>query len=255
MTVHLFLSPHLDDAVFSCGGTIRHLTNSKNAQVVVMTVMAGDPPDPLPDSPLIRELHARWEAGEHPAQARREEDIAAMKLLGAEYIHLMIPDCVYRTAEGKVLYPHGDEDIFGNVHQDDPAIKAMDMLALPYELTETVFYAPLGLGHHVDHLLVRDWILRLTNYKATAGVYFYEDYPYAEDAVAVQRGMNEFPHELEAAPQTLTEEDFEQKLNAAACYRSQISTFWQNLDEMRQHFHAYNTRSGTLEEKFWSIIS
>jgi len=62
--MHLFLSPHLDDAVYSCGGTIHQLT-SQGTPVQILTFMAGDPPTPLPDTPITRDLHRRWDAAPH----------------------------------------------------------------------------------------------------------------------------------------------------------------------------------------------
>ena len=40
---HLFLSPHYDDAVYSCGGTLASLTTA-GENVTVLTVCAGSPP-------------------------------------------------------------------------------------------------------------------------------------------------------------------------------------------------------------------
>ncbi len=68
--MHLFLSPHPDDAVLSCGGLIHQLTQ-KGEPVTILTVMAGDPPDPLPDTPLVRELHQRRSSRQNPCTSTR----------------------------------------------------------------------------------------------------------------------------------------------------------------------------------------
>ena len=41
--VHLFISPHLDDVVLSCGGYIHRLTTS-GEKVVIVTVITADVP-------------------------------------------------------------------------------------------------------------------------------------------------------------------------------------------------------------------
>jgi len=54
----VFLSPHLDDAVLSCGGFIFELIQ-KGERVEICTICAGDPP-PGELSPLAEMLHQRW---------------------------------------------------------------------------------------------------------------------------------------------------------------------------------------------------
>src|SRR6185369_4067513 len=124
MTIHLFLSPHLDDAVLSCGATIHSLTRS-GASVLILTVTAGQPPESLPESPLVRELHERWRTGENAPAARVEEDRKAVESLGAQVYHMDVPDCIYRTVMGSdgkhmALYPDV-ESLFGEIHVCDEA--------------------------------------------------------------------------------------------------------------------------------------
>src|SRR4030042_1789814 len=58
MEVRVFLSPHLDDAVLSCGGLIARQV-ATNDVVTVLTVSAGEP-GRLPLSALAQSRHARW---------------------------------------------------------------------------------------------------------------------------------------------------------------------------------------------------
>jgi hypothetical protein len=47
-----------------------------------------------------------WGVGANPSGTRREEDIAAVQSVGAEYIHGDLHDALYRTdPDGKALYP------------------------------------------------------------------------------------------------------------------------------------------------------
>src|SRR5215211_5254290 len=94
--MHIYVSPHLDDEVLSCGATIAKL-NAASEDVLVVTVFTGAPTT-LP--PLAFALHKKW--GLQTPQARRLEDIQACQLLGAEFEHLGYQDAIYRVdAAGK----------------------------------------------------------------------------------------------------------------------------------------------------------
>lgn len=252
--MHVFLSPHLDDAILSCGGTIFQLTEDSQKTVIV-NVMAGDPPDPLPVSPLIRELHQRWHIGDNPIAARRHEDEAAAACLGAVSIHMSIADCVYRTADGAVLYPHGDDDLFGPVHPDDPAREQLHHTALPDLSGISHLYAPLGVGNHVDHQLVRDWAWRRIGDYRDASLRFYADYPYSHDETAVQSALDKLgKHPLIEEIILINARAVEAKIAAVAEYKSQISTFWEDLEMMREQIIESMTRTGsTPVERFWRM--
>ena len=60
----IYLAPHLDDAALSCGGQIYQLT-AVGKQVLIVTIIAGDPPQNVVYSDFARELHERWELAEH----------------------------------------------------------------------------------------------------------------------------------------------------------------------------------------------
>jgi len=253
--MHIFLSPHFDDAVYSCGGLIHQLSQRGEA-VKIITVMAGDPPDPLPDTPLIRELHARWNAGVNPISVRRREDEAAAETLNAGTRHLDIPDCVYRTHDDLALYPEGDADIFGQIHADDPAATLLASLDIPYINCATTLYAPMAIGNHVDHVLVRDWALQHTPTPIT--VMLYADYPYSTDATAIDTARNAIhpPITLDSTIIPINPVDFEAKVKAAGYYQSQTSTFWADDQAMKNAIYDYllKTGDGILAERYWRLI-
>ena len=75
MADRVYLSPHLDDAVFSCGGVIYQQT-SMGDEVLVVTICAGEPmTDQL--SPFAQGLHERWGIDQASVEVRREEDLRA----------------------------------------------------------------------------------------------------------------------------------------------------------------------------------
>lgn len=250
--MHLFLSPHFDDAVLSCGGTIYKLTRAGES-VMVLTIMGGALPTPLPATPFVRELHTRWQVGSDPVEARRREDRVALSSLGASVDYLPIPDCVYRIADGTALYPNRDA-IFGEIHPQDEALNAVNLIAVN---ADTIVYAPLGVGNHVDHQIVRDWGLTLKTKLPSLVLRFYEEYPYTRDAAALEPAMAHLrssPLEFEVVP--LNEDEVLAKIHAIACYRSQISTFWADLPEMEQDVRQalLNAGDGVYAERYWRIV-
>src|SRR3954469_806836 len=105
----IYLSPHLDDAALSCGGQI-YAATQRQERVLIVTITAGDPIAPVSD--YAASLHTRWELVDATA-ARRQEDLTACSILGADALDWDIPDCIYRVdAQGAPFYV-SDADIFG----------------------------------------------------------------------------------------------------------------------------------------------
>jgi len=250
---HVYLSPHLDDAVLSCGGTI-YAQACRGERVLVVTVFAASPLDP-DLTPFARELGERWGGAADPVAARRAEDCAALARLGARGLHLSYLDCVYRRHPdtGEPLYPTVD-DIFAEIHPAEATLADTLYHDLCRRLTagcRLVLYAPLGAGHHVDHQLVRQVAVRLQ--ADGAQVELYEDWPYADDATAVARALDGEQGRWRRRVSLLSEEALIAKANAVACYASQISTFWPDLEAMRRALREQAARvgAGGLGEGFW----
>lgn len=256
---HLFLSPHFDDAVLSCGGTIHQLV-AAGETVNIRTVMAGKP-SRLPDTRFVKELHARWQAGADPVQARSLEDAAAIQRLGANTSRMMNwYDCIYRmTRGGEALYPDAPS-IFGDIHPDDVIARLVPTIVLPAPEIPRCIYAPLGAGHHVDHQIVRDWAITLKQYYPWVALKFYEEYPYNEDSQAVESALTVLQQaypvlHLQQEVVTLSEADVQGKLDAIACYTSQISSFWTDLRHMESATRQslVTAGSGAPAECYWVV--
>src|SRR5687768_9604247 len=95
--MHIFLSPHLDDVVLSCGATIARLHN-QGETVIILTVMAGEPPDDVPETPVVRALREKFEGVNKAVLTRRREDAQAAMCLGVKVYHLWLLECCFRTA-------------------------------------------------------------------------------------------------------------------------------------------------------------
>jgi LmbE family N-acetylglucosaminyl deacetylase len=236
--LHIYLSPHLDDAVLSCGGMIHRQTQAGEG-VLVVTICAGDPP-PGSLSPFAQSLHERWRTPLNATAIRRTEDLAALAVLGAEARHLSVPDSIYRTApDGS--YPYASEQaIFGEVHPAESNL--LKTLAQQIRSLEPGrLYVPYGLGHHVDHQLTRQ-----AAEQSGLELVYYEDYPYAERE-AVTAGS------LEPEVFILGEADLAAKARAIAAYTSQLSSFWPDEQRMDAALRAFARRvgKGVWAERLW----
>jgi LmbE family N-acetylglucosaminyl deacetylase len=221
-------------------------------RVVVLTVCAGDPP-PGPLSAFALSLHQRWSqatiAGATPREtvaARRAEDLAALEALGAEAIHLAIPDCIYRAHPESGVHLYASmEALFGRIHQSETALierLSEELVSVRGQMLDGFIYAPLGLGGHVDHQLTRQAAERAGGVTA-----YFEDYPYAGQLSAIApEGMR--PDRIWLAP-----DDIGAKVRAVSAYSSQISSFWPSLSEMEDAVREFAERTGggRPAERLW----
>jgi len=246
--MHVYVSPHLDDAVLSCGATIARLAAAAE-DVTVVTVFAGTPTT-LP--PLASALHRKW--GLQTVQARRVEDIQACELLGVDFEHLEYQDAIYRVdAAGKPHYRrlrllHGPAAAEDGVVLESVARRLVDLLA---GWPGAHIYGPAAVGSHVDHALTRRAVeiaCRLLPQQEVKPL-LYEDLPYAcrqEDPVAAGPGR-----EVLSA---CSAQDWDRKISAVERYSSQLDMLWPERDwvrELHQHSARIRSRDDHYVERSW----
>jgi LmbE family N-acetylglucosaminyl deacetylase len=260
-TTHIYLSPHLDDAIYSCGGMI-HRQVAGGARVVVVTFCTADPP-PGPLSDFAQVLHERWQPEAHAQAAevvglRRREDLAALESLGAEAVHLDIPDCIYRhnPATGLALYASGPA-LFGSLHPSELGLirrTATKLSTLLHGFGRHHLYVPLGIGQHVDHQLTRRAA------EVAGGVYaYFEDYPYVANEGERWNGPGDLgPHGRTLAPELiyLAEADLQARVTAMAAYPSQLSSFWPSPQALDEAVRQFTSRVGQQApaERVWRVV-
>lgn len=238
MALRVYISPHLDDAVFSCGGLIAQQTAGGD-EVRVVTVCSGDPPvGEL--TPFAYELHRRWGGAGSPMGLRRAEDHVACGRLGASVVHLSIQDAMYRRSEdGAALYPDA-KALFAALAPEDEARIVDSAAALERALpSEGEIYAPLGIGGHVDHILTRRAAERVGR-----TMWLYRDIPYALRPTSTSREPT--PVGAPNALVALAPEEIE--MWAAACgeYHSQLSSFWPDFETMEDELRSFHDRFGGI---------
>ena len=250
--MHVFLSPHADDAPLSCGAYIATLVE-RGEPVRIITLMMGNPAPDFKGTAFTRALEERWEAGVNPYVARRNEDRAAAAVLGAQIDFADFPDAAYRAdAYGNALYPDWQSITtqFNPRDQDFP-LKIVQMLApgssLANPIPNLTMYFPLGVGGHVDHRIVRD-VGKLLLYHPFIGVRFYEDYPYnADDPQALEPALQSFGFALQARTLPSSDAAIAKKVAAVACYKSQVSSFWNDDLEMERALREFTLQHGEIE--------
>ena len=150
--VVLVLSPHLDDAVLSCPIYIQRLVRTGTDVRIATVFTRGEP------------LH----------RTRRSEDRKAVAELGAAPMHLGFVDAPFRSPRYRdfcgIVFARGGE------YPATVALVAQKIERLMAKLRPASVIAPMAVGNHVDHRLVRDAALTAA---PPERLLFYEDRPYA----------------------------------------------------------------------------
>jgi LmbE family N-acetylglucosaminyl deacetylase len=236
----IYISPHFDDAVLSCGGLIWEQTHS-GMPVEIWTVTAGDPP-PGPVSDLITRVHSEWQTGspEETVTLRRSEDKNAARRVGATARHLGIVDALYRrTQTGTLMYTN---DVFDPIHPREAGIVEQAAQEISRHLTQyDTLVCPLAIGGHVDHLITRRAVESLGR-----PLWYYADVPY----------LLRHPTELAPAVTGMSEKTFfisTQGLTAwqesIAAHASQINSLFTDSQDMRNQIKDYHLLNSGL--KIW----
>jgi LmbE family N-acetylglucosaminyl deacetylase len=254
---HIFLSPHFDDVVYSCGGTLGVQVYT-GMRPLVVTVFGGIPAGPVELSPLALENHRQMgfrQDIETVVKARRQEDARALNYLQADYLWLDYPDAIYRGSPP--YYTSREQLIGGDVHPGDLWIDrelAQNLVALQERLPDAVWYAPLGVGGHVDHQLVCSAIDRLI--QRGANVKLYEDFPYVLQEQALQERLKFFGNTLEPALVEMSEM-LPLRQEASAMYASQIELNFENKAAMLKSIATYTHSIRPVQtihlERYWTV--
>jgi LmbE family N-acetylglucosaminyl deacetylase len=252
----LVLSPHLDDAALSCGASIARAVDG-GWRVVVLVFFAGLPPDAAL-TPAAREYHEMCGLGDDAIAARIREDEAAASVLSAESRRLDLLECLYRLGpDGTPRYASW-ADISDPPGGPEPEIVDAVTGGLADALASyrpDVVLHPLAVGGHVDHLAVRAGALRLQAAAAGPAWFGYEDVPYvmfpwhAGWETTVAEGLHPTAHGVD-------EQQWARKLDAIACYPSQITAMFGQPSDWRTYLTTYARGLSpdgrdTPTERFW----
>ena len=219
------VSPHLDDAVFSCGMLLASRPGS-----IVCTVFCGEP---------VPSQHTSWDqsAGHRDSsvaiRSRIAEDECALAIVGARAVRLPFLDSQYRNGASPAVV-----DI------------AQALMQAWRQHGGAPLIAPLGL-HHSDHLLVGDACRLLARRQRLPDVIVYEEAPYrtmrqvvgARFAALAREGCTFAPIDKAAAASLRPPGAANAKWRAVHAYRSQLRALGDahphDLREPERYLHLF----------------
>ena len=233
MSDYIYLSPHLDDAVFSCGAILWDQIHQQHKTVEIWTIFAGDEPQGEL-SLFASQIHARWNTGANAARVRRSEDQLACERLGVNSRHLHYADCIYRhdPQNGRYLIEN-NEYLFQGIHPSElPLIDEISQF-LKQNLPESCkLILPLGVGGHMDHLITRQ-----AAEKINRPIYYYADFPYA--GAHLEEISTRIPPQSKAYHFPINNVSLARWQYAVEAYTSQLSSFWPSLSQMYKAIEKY----------------
>ncbi|WP_235036097.1 PIG-L deacetylase family protein [Arthrobacter sp. 18067] len=190
----LFLSPHLDDAVLSCGALIE--AQAQGREVIVATLFTEASPGPHTRAAKSFMSQCAVKDAGHLFAARQAEDRSVLEDMGVQSIHMGAVDALFRrrrtprfgsTAWDRLLpemthrYPTYRFDIaLGRIARGDQGLIGQlrtDVAALMGLTGAELLFCPVGVGKHVDHLITRE-----AGIAHPENLVLYSDFPYDLEA-------------------------------------------------------------------------
>ena len=235
MPTALFLSPHLDDVAFSCGGTLLRFIGDPRWRVALCTVFTASVPDPQGFA-----LRCQTDKG-IPADAdymalRRAEDAACTAFANVhDSRHWDYHEAPHRGYESPA-------DLFAGVRKEDAVWQPLgrDLAALDDDLQPDLVFAPQGLGNHADHLQT---IRAALTVWPVERVVWYRDTPYAiREPDARPTGLLRLEEDLFPCRVPLPPAVLERKIAGCAFYASQIGFQFGGAVALREKLTAFHRR-------------
>lgn len=212
MRTALALSPHLDDAAFSCGGILARLAAS-GWRVVVATVFTASVPEPRGFA-LACQLDKGLGAEVDYMALRRDEDAAAMRALGAEALWLPFREAPHRGYDDAPALFAGVRPGDGIVDDLAPAFAALLDAHRP-----ALVLAPQCIGGHADHVQVVRAFDRLGWPGATL---WWRDFPYVVRDASPREPLRDRMAKLAEDEVALMPGEADAKRQACLAYASQL---------------------------------
>lgn len=255
----------------SIGATIATVADA--GRDVLDLIVFGTDPAGVPLTDFARHHHEAWGVSASEAIAvRKREEATAVTILGTTTGNLPFHDAIYRGDSYT-----SDEALFGTPAGADTslpkaianaAVTVATSMAGPANRPDdglVRFYAPVGIGRHVDHQLVfgAAEILARMGYD----VWLFEDLPYAMIGSNLSARLSQVAADgsevrLAAAVDALP--GWSRKIRAVLAYPSQLKTVFTNyagveatesaIDEALVAYHV-GIGKGERVERFWRFTT
>lgn len=239
----IFISPHFDDVVFSCGGLLAQLRGISSVLVITVFSGVGEGFSSKTGKKFI--LDCGYESGEELFNRRKMEEKKVAIMLEYKTQLMNFPDAIFRYEKGFLGKKHFYNDsahLFGEVNKNDKVMgvleKELNELINKYSKRETMIYFPLGLGGHVDHKIV-SFIGKNLKWRK---IYYYEDFPY----VTYDKGISLDGMKLKIVltPKKILKEKYQAMLE----YKSQINDTFRSNNNLRKQLNDFYLKRG---EYYW----
>lgn len=246
----VFISPHLDDAVFSAGGLILELAEKTDVSIVTLFTKPESSTNTLSAKKFLK-ISGYPKSQEKLFAERKEEDTRACKIVGVKCIHLGFTDAMWRKKDkvgmiGKLfgnifpeinhLYPFYRLNVIsGKPAKGDLATITQiknNIASLVKEIGEAVVFCPLGVGNHVDHIITRDICAEIF-----PRAIFWTDFPYNLNS----KSDSNFISKMSLFP-CIWNKNLDKKKKLILEYKTQIKSVAPLLND---------ERTGVLEEIFY----
>ncbi|HZH14598.1 MAG TPA: PIG-L family deacetylase [Archangium sp.] len=232
MSTALFLSPHLDDVAFSCGGTLARL-KARGWTVALVTVFTRSVPHPTGFA-----LACQTDKGLPPEvdymAMRREEDRDFAALMEVDtLVWAGLPEAPHRGyGNAAALFtPPREDDRIG-------AVVVERLAPLVAELRPDLVLAPQALGSHVDHVQVARLMPTLGAWESRT--LWYRDTPYAVRQPGA-RPDPALPADLRPLVVDVSAE-LRRKVAGCTCYRTQVGFQFGGAEAVGSTLEAFHQR-------------
>ena len=216
----LFVSPHFDDTVYSCGALISHFT-SQGYSCDVLVIFAGDHEDEI--SNFAEKMHKGWNIQGEIVNQRKLEDMKAVEFFGCKQLMMSFQDCIYRK-RGNSFLINSKQDLFVKGYYDNDLSRSIQEEAnhLFDRNKYDEVYLPFGIGDHIDHQIVSEIKIPSKGIKR----YYYVDMPYAFFNIEETIG---FLKKLKIEPITITDDCFSKHVSGIEIYKTQFEKNWKTI--------------------------
>lgn len=181
-TTCVFVSPHQDDAILSCGELISQFSGKTTIIVVNVFTKAHKKPYTFSAKQFLKNSFA-IDANKLYAE-REREDKNVLSAFSVKIVNLGFQDALFRKKKNSSLlgkympefdhiYPTYRWHIIKGISGNDYAIKELQEKLNLFKKKNILVFAPYGIGNHADHLVTRKACEEMFD-----NLLFYSDFPY-----------------------------------------------------------------------------
>lgn len=194
----VIVSPHFDDSVLSCFELLRKLNKKTKITIVNVFTKAGKPPYTVSAKKYLRT--SGFSNAEVLFKERNNEDISALSGFDVKIVNLGLVDALYRQKKNKNIfasflaefghmYPTYRFHIIKQIAKNDSSVSILEQKLVKYKNSKTLVLAPVGIGNHADHRIVRDVCKKLFD-----NLILYSDFPYnmTENGISIEKSYPKF---------------------------------------------------------------